>query len=66
MVIGAFDAVGLRRPAGRAAAAAFAEAGIGAPDGTDVAGRLEPFARRRAACCGDVFAACCPAPWRTA
>ena len=42
----------------------FADAGIGAPDGTDVAGRLEPLAQRRARCSPPSTAACCPAPCR--
>jgi SAM-dependent methyltransferase len=44
VVIGAFDAAGCDVQLGARLPAAFAEAGIGEPDGTDVAGRLEPFA----------------------
>ncbi len=44
VVSGAFDAAGCDSRAGHHLPLLFAEAGIGAPDGTDVAGRLEPFA----------------------
>jgi len=44
VVIGAFDAAGCDVRLGARLPAAFAEAGIGEPDGTDVAGRLDPFA----------------------
>ena len=43
VVTGAFDAAGCDKRAGHHLPLLFAEAGIGAPDGTDVAGRLEPF-----------------------
>jgi SAM-dependent methyltransferase len=43
VVRGAFDAAGCDVRAGHHLPLLFAEAGIGAPDGTDVAGRLEPF-----------------------
>jgi SAM-dependent methyltransferase len=44
VVRGAFDAAGCDSRAGHHLPLLFADAGIGAPDGTDVAGRLEPFA----------------------
>ena len=47
VVGGAFDAVGCDIRLGARLPAAFAEAGLGAPDGTDVAGRVEAFAAGR-------------------
>ena len=44
VVIGAFDALGCDVRLGARLPATFADAGIGAPDGTDVAGRVEPLA----------------------
>jgi SAM-dependent methyltransferase len=44
VVAGAFNGAGCDIRAGHRLPLLFAEAGIGAPDGTDVAGRLEPFA----------------------
>ena len=44
VVTGAFDALGCDFRLGARLPAAFADAGIGAPDGTDVAGRVEPLA----------------------
>jgi SAM-dependent methyltransferase len=44
---GAFDAVGADVSAGTRLPQLFAQAGIGAPDGTDVAGRIEPLATGR-------------------
>jgi SAM-dependent methyltransferase len=44
VVAGAFEGAGCDIRAGHHLPLLFAEAGIGAPDGTDVAGRLEPFA----------------------
>jgi hypothetical protein len=44
VMIGAFDAVGCDVSLGARLPAAFAEAGVGAPDGTDVAGRVERLA----------------------
>jgi len=43
----AFAAAGCDDRAGAALGPLFAEAGVGAPDGTDVAGRIEPLARGR-------------------
>jgi SAM-dependent methyltransferase len=48
VVAGAFNGAGCDIRAGHHLPLLFAEAGIGAPDGTDVAGRLEPFARASA------------------
>jgi SAM-dependent methyltransferase len=45
---GAFGAVGADVSVGARLPQLFAQAGIGAPDGTDVAGRLEPLATGRA------------------
>jgi 2-polyprenyl-3-methyl-5-hydroxy-6-metoxy-1,4-benzoquinol methylase len=47
VVIGAFDAVGCDVRLGARLPAVFAEAGVGTPDGTDVAGRLDPLAAGR-------------------
>jgi len=44
VIIGAFTAVGCDVTAGARLPVLFAQAGLGAPDGTDVAGRLEPLA----------------------
>jgi SAM-dependent methyltransferase len=44
VLIGAFAAAGADVSAGTRLPRLFAQAGIGEPDGTDVAGRLEPFA----------------------
>jgi SAM-dependent methyltransferase len=44
VIIGAFTAVGCDVSAGARLPVLFAQAGLGAPDGTDVAGRLEPLA----------------------
>jgi SAM-dependent methyltransferase len=44
VVRGAFEGAGCDVRAGHHLPLLFAEAGVGAPDGTDVAGRLEPFA----------------------
>jgi SAM-dependent methyltransferase len=44
VVAGAFAAAGCDVHVGARLPELFAQAGIGAPDGTDVAGRLEPFA----------------------
>jgi SAM-dependent methyltransferase len=44
VMIGAFTAAGADVHAGARLPQLFAQAGIGAPDGTDVAGRLEPLA----------------------
>ena len=43
-MLGAFNGAGCDVRAGHHLPLLFAEAGIGAVDGTDVAGRLEPFA----------------------
>jgi SAM-dependent methyltransferase len=43
VVAGAFEGAGCDQRAGHHLPLLFAEAGVGAPDGTDVAGRLEPF-----------------------
>jgi ubiquinone/menaquinone biosynthesis C-methylase UbiE len=48
IMIGAFGAVGADVSAGARLPQLFAQAGVGAPDGTDVAGRLEPLASGRA------------------
>jgi ubiquinone/menaquinone biosynthesis C-methylase UbiE len=47
VVIGAFEAAGCDVRAGMRLPQLFARAGIGAPDGTDVAGRLEPLVTGR-------------------
>jgi SAM-dependent methyltransferase len=47
VLIDAFTAAGCDVRAGARLPQLFAEAGIGRPDGTDVAGRLEPLARGR-------------------
>jgi SAM-dependent methyltransferase len=44
VVVGAFSAAGCDVRVGTRLPQLFAQAGIGAPDGTDVAGRLEPLA----------------------
>jgi ubiquinone/menaquinone biosynthesis C-methylase UbiE len=44
VMVGAFSAAGCDMSVGARLPQLFAQAGIGAPDGTDVAGRLEPFA----------------------
>ena len=44
VIIGAFTAVGCDVHAGARLPVLFGQAGLGAPDGTDVAGRLEPLA----------------------
>ena len=44
MVLEAFSAAGCDVQIGARLPKLFAEAGIGAPDGTDVSGRLEPLA----------------------
>lgn len=43
VILGAFDALGCDVRAGVHLSRLFAEAGVGAPDGTDVAGRIEPL-----------------------
>jgi 2-polyprenyl-3-methyl-5-hydroxy-6-metoxy-1,4-benzoquinol methylase len=48
VVIGAFTAVGCDVHAGARLPQLFAQAGIGSPDGTDVAGRIEPLGLGRA------------------
>ena len=45
---GAFGAAGADVSAGARLPQLFAQAGVGAPDGTDVAGRIEPLATGRA------------------
>jgi SAM-dependent methyltransferase len=47
VLIGAFTAAGADVSAGARLPRLFAQAGAGEPDGTDVAGRLEPFATGR-------------------
>jgi SAM-dependent methyltransferase len=47
VINGAFAAAGADGQAGARLAPLFAQAGIGAPDGTDVAGRIEPFGAGR-------------------
>ena len=47
VLTGAFTAAGADVSAGARLPVLFAQAGVGAPDGTDVAGRLEPLARGR-------------------
>jgi SAM-dependent methyltransferase len=44
IILGAFDAAGADYSIGARLPLLFAQAGIGRPDGTDVAGRLEPLA----------------------
>jgi trans-aconitate methyltransferase len=44
VIIGAFQAAGADVHAGAHLAQLFAQAGVGSPDGTDVAGRIEPLA----------------------
>jgi ubiquinone/menaquinone biosynthesis C-methylase UbiE len=48
VLLGAFTAAGCDVYAGARLAQLFAQAGIGSPDGTDVAGRIEPLATGRA------------------
>ena len=48
VVAGAFNGAGCDIRAGHHLPLLFAEAGIGVPDGTDVAGRLEPFEKASA------------------
>jgi len=48
VIIAAFTAVGCDVHAGARLPQLFAQAGVGQPDGTDVAGRLEPLATGRA------------------
>jgi len=43
LIIGTFGTVGCDVRAGATLPSLFAQAGVGAPDGTDVAGRIEPF-----------------------
>jgi SAM-dependent methyltransferase len=52
VVIAAFAAAGCDVHTGARLPALFARAGIGAPDGTDVAGRLEPLANAQGAFAG--------------
>jgi ubiquinone/menaquinone biosynthesis C-methylase UbiE len=52
VITGAFGAVGADVSAGARLPRLFAEAGVGAPDGTDVAGRIEPLATGRAIMAG--------------
>jgi SAM-dependent methyltransferase len=47
VIRGAFEAAGCNDRAGAALGPLFGEAGVGAPDGTDVAGRIEPLASGR-------------------
>ena len=47
VLTGAFTAAGADVSAGARLPRLFAQAGVGEPDGTDVAGRLEPFATGR-------------------
>jgi SAM-dependent methyltransferase len=47
VITGAFTAVGCDVHAGARLAQLFAQAGVGSPDGTDVAGRIEPLASGR-------------------
>jgi hypothetical protein len=47
VLTGAFGAVGADVSAGTRLPQLFAEAGVGPPDGTDVAGRIEPLAAGR-------------------
>lgn len=44
VLVGAFDALGCEIRAGVRLPSLFAQAGVGDPDGTDVAGRVEPLA----------------------
>jgi hypothetical protein len=48
VITGAFNAAGCDVSAGARLAPLFARAGVGNPDGTDVAGRIEPLASGRA------------------
>jgi ubiquinone/menaquinone biosynthesis C-methylase UbiE len=48
VITGAFGAVGADVSAGARLPQLFAQAGVGTPDGTDVAGRIEPLATGRA------------------
>jgi hypothetical protein len=48
VITGAFTAAGCDMHAGARLAQLFAQAGVGNPDGTDVAGRIEPLASGRA------------------
>jgi ubiquinone/menaquinone biosynthesis C-methylase UbiE len=48
VITGAFGAVGADVSAGTRLPQLFAQAGVGTPDGTDVAGRIEPLATGRA------------------
>jgi ubiquinone/menaquinone biosynthesis C-methylase UbiE len=48
VINGAFDVAGCDVSAGARLAQLFAQAGVGNPDGTDVAGRIEPLASGRA------------------
>jgi ubiquinone/menaquinone biosynthesis C-methylase UbiE len=48
VLLGAFTAAGCDVYAGARLAQLFAQAGVGSPDGTDVAGRIEPLATGRA------------------
>jgi ubiquinone/menaquinone biosynthesis C-methylase UbiE len=48
VVVGAFTAVGCDVTAGARLPQLFVQAGVGDPDGTDVAGRIEPLASGRA------------------
>jgi trans-aconitate methyltransferase len=45
VIMGAFTAAGADIEAGARLAPLFAQAGVGAPDGTDVTGRIEPLGR---------------------
>ncbi len=47
VIIGAFGAAGADVSAGPRLPSLFAQAGVGTPDGTDVAGRIEPLATGR-------------------
>ncbi len=48
LLVGTFEALGCDVRAGVHLSELFAAAGLGAPDGTDVAGRIEPLASGRA------------------
>jgi SAM-dependent methyltransferase len=52
VITGAFGAVGADVSAGTRLPQLFVQAGVGAPDGTDVAGRIEPLATGRAIMAG--------------
>ena len=66
VITGAFGAAGADVSRRARLPQLFAQAGVGTPDGTDVAGRIEPLGDRPRHAGERRSAACCRRPWRTA